>query len=260
MSSTILSKGAVPLDRVNRLKSRALPLVFGAWMIALGGLFGCSRPIDSSPDGTNAVDSTANSKATPANPNLRDTLEMLPFLAEKVPQTAQIEGKITDGAKWDDRNGENWLVISEKQHGMVADKDFTVNIYAQSFQVRHDSIFPNWEIKEFNKDVFSGPEYVPGSLEITDLNRDGLAESSFIYVIETDGAGPAGVKLLMHVHGKKYAIRGQLAGMDYDRGKVEEQHIDPAFKEIAPLFRNFAIQKWDAFVAKYYEGWPTVEE
>ncbi|HEX2900762.1 MAG TPA: hypothetical protein VHS96_13660 [Bacteroidia bacterium] len=228
--------------------------------LAMSTVIGCARPSETGPEGANGVDSTANATAPAAKTGLSDTLEMLPFNAEEVPAAAKVEGKIIDGARWRDRKGENWLLISEKQHGMVADEDFTVNIYAKCFQYRNDSAVDYWEIKEFNQNVFSGPEYAKNSLEITDLDGDGLAESAFIYVIETDGAGPAGVKLLLHVKGKKYAIRGQLAGMDEDRGKVEEKRIDPGFHEIDPMFRDFASQKWDAFEAEFYKDWPAVNE
>lgn len=143
---------------------------------------------------------------------------------------------------------------------MVADEDFLLSIFGRCWKVGRDSLELQWEIKEFNQNVFSGPAYAAKTLEVMDLDQDGVAETAFMYTIDTDGAGPCGVKLLLHVHGKKYAIRGQLAGMDYDRGKVEEKHIDPAFKEIDPMFREFASKKWDAYEREFYKGWPEVEE
>lgn len=187
-------------------------------------------------------------------------LEVLAFDSTQLPKGIAHEGRIADGAHWRDGAGEHWLVISEQQRGMVADEDFLVAIFARSFLVRRGRIDMEWEIKEYNRDVFSGPEYAEGTLEVVDLDSNGLGESAFLYTIDTDGADPMGLKLMLHVEARKYAIRGQLAGMDYDRGKVEKKEFDPAFKEIDAGFKEFASRKWDAFEKEFYKGWPEVED
>ncbi|MFN8397490.1 MAG: hypothetical protein U0176_22905 [Bacteroidia bacterium] len=185
-----------------------------------------------------------------------DTLLVLPLDTADFPVGIQWEGVFDDGAHWRDKNGDNYLVISEVFQGELSDRSLVAKFFAHSHNYASGKLDEYWAIKEFNQDYFTFPTYSEGTLEITDLDHDGIAESSFIYRIEVDGTAPAKVKLLMHVKGKKYAIRGQLAGMDYDMGKVEEKHIDPAFNEIAPIFRDFASQKWDAYEREYYKGWP----
>lgn len=233
----------------------------GAGLIALAVVIiglgaGCSSPTapPNEVDGTQISDTMAN----PEEPLRRvsDTLLILPFDTASLPGQVHWEGVLDAGAHWRDRNGENYLVISEVFLGELSDRSLVAKLFGKAWNDRSGAMDSVWEIKEFNQDYFTFPTYSKGTLEITDLDHDGFAESSFIYRIEVDGTAPAKVKLLLHVHGKKYAIRGQLAGMDYDRGKVEEKHIDPAFKEIAPVFREFASKKWDAYEREYYKGWP----
>ena len=228
-------------------------------LLVIALLMACGQPPDDPQDPPLTAPELPDTIVDQPNPIAStprsDTLIPLQFNRELLPPSVSWEGKIADSAHWMDKNGENWLIISEKWKGMVADEGFTSNVYARCFNYAHDTLGLYWEIKEFNQNLFEAPEYSTGTLEILDLDEDGYAESCFIYLIESDGADPCGVKLILHVKGKKYAIRGQLAGMDYDMGDVEEKNIDPVYKEIAPLFRDFASQKWDAFEDDFYEGW-----
>lgn len=265
MSSTTSNKVAVLPALVNNkgLSHRLTPLQLALvasmlFLAACGGKnTGKDVPANGTPD--SSISSLDSSKAALPS-TAADSVEVVPFVQSEIPPTAKFEGKFVDGAHWKDRSGEHWLIISCTHNGVVADPDFVWNIYARCYQDDGKGLSLFWEIKELNQNIWTGPDYSPNTLEIIDIDHDGIAESSFIYIIDTDGAGPAGVKLMLHVKGKKYPIRGQLAGMDYDRGKVEEKHIDPIFKEIDPKFQAYASKKWDAFEKEYYKGWPTVSE
>jgi hypothetical protein len=240
----------------------------GNWWIAvlLGiGWMGCAENAGNAAPSDNlstviAADSVTLDSPVLEDASQRDSLELLAFDTTQMPKVLQWQGDLMDGGHWRDRNGEHWLLISQVFEGELSDKSLSAALFATCYVLRKGVWESYWAIKEYNQDYFSAPQYVHQSLKISDLDKDGLAESFFIYQIEPDGSAPTAVKMMLHVKGQKYALRGQLAGMDYDRGKVEERHFDPAFKMIDPLFRDYALESWERYQRKYYQGWPAVED
>jgi len=113
-----------------------------------------------------------------------------------------------------------------------------------------------WETKDWIKDcpLDLVVEYVPGSLEITDLDNDGTAESFFAYRMTCAGdVGPLTLKLLVHEGETKYAVRGTTrvtVGTD-EAGKPismgGDMALDDAFKTAPKALAAHATMRFEAF-------------
>jgi len=92
-------------------------------------------------------------------------------------------------------------------------------------------------------------ELVEGSVEVTDLNDDGVAEVSFAYVLTCrSDVSPASAKLLLYEGATKYALRGSAQ----DMGGGGEFTADPAFEKGPKAFRTFAEAKWKRLLVDAY--------
>lgn len=182
-------------------------------------------------------------------------MRIIPFELKDWESRVDWDGKLRDGAQWEDKSGKYVLLITDYYRGEISDVSLVARVNARKYSIEGDSLKLIWEVKESNQDYFTNPEYRFKTLEVSDLDQDGVAESSFIYTIDSDGGGPVRAKLILHVLDQKYAIRGQFAGMDIDVGEIEEKHFGPEFNSISPVFKSFASGKWDRFEKVFYDSW-----
>lgn len=191
-----------------------------------------------------------------AQPQTAESPPSFKMLADDLefPKSLDYEGKAVDRKHWEDRNGEHWLIVSENRSGMTMELGHVSNLYAACWQKEAGKWREIWEIKDFNQEIWESRSYVNNSLEVTDIDADGLAESIFMYELGHDGNDPTDFKLMLHVNAKKYAIRGTLASELEGIGSVEKMNVDPAFSEIAPEFKDYAIKKWKAFQTKWNQN------
>lgn len=107
-----------------------------------------------------------------------------------------------------------------------------------------------WKAKDFvNRCEFDLElEMLDDSIEVTDLDNDGLAEISFLYKLGCrSDVSPLDVKLLMYEGTTKYALRGE----SYERvGETEYAGgaFKPDFNGAPPAFLEFAKAKWKRLV------------
>jgi hypothetical protein len=159
--------------------------------------------------------------------------------------------------RWSDRLGENWLVLAKSRcltpnlepgSTWCGDEE----LYAYHYVRRAGSFSLLWStidaVRECEVDVTL--VHSPRTLAITDLDADGVAESTFVYLLACrGGVDPAGMKLIMHEGATKYAIRGNTdmsdLGPGYGRGRMQ---LDPAFSRAPRQLREFAVSHWNRFV------------
>jgi hypothetical protein len=108
-----------------------------------------------------------------------------------------------------------------------------------------------WKTNDFVKEcpVDVTLEYMPKSISITDLNKNGIAESIFIYRMSCKGDVSADdMKLLMHEGDTKYAIRGTMNlfinGEESEKGSMT---VDASFDKAPKEFLEFAKAEWKKF-------------
>lgn len=181
-------------------------------------------------------------------------IELLAFDSQALPAGVPIRGTIVAGTRWRDRLGENWLIatqtgaIPSRGPGCGADADpyYDAEVYADHYRVRPGGVELLWTLTDFERncpfDLYAG--FVPDSLTITDLDGDGIAESTLLYKLACrSDVSPARLKLILHEGKTKYAIRGTTRTY----GVGGEKTVDPTLDRVAP-FQRFARERWNRFV------------
>lgn len=149
------------------------------------------------------------------------------------------KGKPVEAASWSDSNGDNLVIITES--GGSSDAE----LYGYHFIMDGNSGDELWKIQDFVKDCEFDLRlnYVPESLSITDLDGDGIGESTFLYNMSCKSdVSPDDLKLMMHENDNKYALRGYTYIASVDAGG--DYKVDPAFNNAPAEFKDYAIQMW----------------
>jgi len=178
------------------------------------------------------------------------------------PTGTTFSGMVMEAATWEDSNGFNFILLtldedieeySEEYQDLVQSR--FLHGYHFTYEKSGDtpellwSVVDMYEECEFDLIVY----FQENSLEITDLNDNGIAESVFMYKADcASDYSPMTLKLLMHEGETKYALRGT-SRVDYGESEQEtsyggEYEIDPSFKTAPKLFEEFATEKWEDFV------------
>lgn len=94
-----------------------------------------------------------------------------------------------------------------------------------------------------------GASFIADSVEITDIDKNGYAEVSFMYrVFCSGGVDPQALKLIMYEKNRKYAIRGEtLVTFPEQPAYGGETKIDPSFKTAPQEFQEFALTQWQKY-------------
>jgi len=174
-----------------------------------------------------------------------------------IPKDLKYTGKIKASAKWKDNNGENYIIITETDEKETPNKQYpgerfaSKELYGYNYTINNGQSKLLWKIQDFEKDCEFDLtlEYIKNSLTITDLNNNGIAETSFLYILTCrSDVSPCGLKLLMHEGETKYAIRGttiiRLPNVEPYGG---EMTIDNSFYKAPSGFLDFAKKRWNTF-------------
>ena len=97
--------------------------------------------------------------------------------------------------------------------------------------------------------------FLPNSLTITDLDNNGIAESTFLYKLGCrSDVSPVQLKLIMHEGKAKYALRGEtmVPTTDPEKKLGGQKAIDPGFHRAPKAFLDYALQQWNAFVEEKF--------
>lgn len=183
----------------------------------------------------------------------------------QLPKGIKWDGRIVEAVSWSDNLGINYLIVTEtgdfpvdnRQDTYCSDDGYCVSakLYGYHFVVDGNGLTPLWRIQDFIKgcDADITVEYQQGSLEITDLDADGLSETTFTYRIACRGdVSPADMKLLMHEGEEKYAIRG-FTTTPFGKG---EMRIDPSFNNSPQAFRDYAVRRWHELDKEFFDVFP----
>lgn len=171
-----------------------------------------------------------------------------------IPTSIKIKGKIVDIARWKDSTGENLVVLSQSGEikSKVSDCDFCRDslLYAQQFRKNGNGWMSVWRMQDFEKkcewDLHVG--YFKKSLSITDVDDNGIAEVSFLYMLNCiSDVSPERMKLLLYENGKKYSIRGRKI-LKFGNLRYEgDMKLDKSFNDAPKSFKVFAVDRWKQF-------------
>ncbi len=173
-----------------------------------------------------------------------DGIEIHKFDKNNLPSTIKYQGKIVDGAYWTDKEGDNIIVITQSGIRQVNSDIREQYLYAYQYINHDDGYSQLWNITDFVKSYCDvEAEYIPGTLEIVDLDGDNIGESLFLYKLDDRcDVSPMPLKLMMHSGDTKLVIRGSI-GVDAGGGyKVKgEKDFDAAFKNVAVKIQTVCL-------------------
>jgi hypothetical protein len=210
----------------------------------------------------------------------------LTILTEKeIPDEIKVKGNLLIAKKWTDKNGENVLVVSRK--GPIEETGYEVEFsgyerYAELFgqqYIKHgDNYKLLWDIYDVERncpfDLWIG--ILPNSTSITDLDNDGITETTLIYKLTCrSDISPSRMKILMHENSVKMGLRGIMSMRGEENYKKDEfepnmSKVDTTgfneFEQILALsdryenekdfhgmpsvFLNYAKKQWLKFIEK----------
>ena len=181
---------------------------------------------------------------------------MLDFDPKALPPQVKFRGKIITGARWRDLGGEHILLLTQTGKFPTRGKCpegrcFDAALYAYHYVKHGHSVSLLWRLTDAQRhcpfDLYAG--FLHGSLAITDVDSDGIGESTFVYKLSCrSDVSPAALKLIMHEGATKYAIRGTTKlPSGYGGG---EMVVDPALDKADPALKAFSIEKWNQYVAE----------
>lgn len=175
--------------------------------------------------------------------------------SRQVPAGVAFAGRVEAARQWTDRTGENLLLLTRTPEVPTPDgsnddaRDRELHAYHYVRQGAGWRLL--WQTRDFVRDcpwdvVLS---FVPGSLQVSDADRDGVAETAFVYRLACrSDVSPGDVKLIMHQGATKYAIRGtgdmRYLGSGYP---APQMRIDPALAA-NPALRAAAVRLWNRCV------------
>lgn len=133
-----------------------------------------------------------------------------------IPSSIKIKGQVQEALKWNDNLGENIFITSymapyddkDEQYG---EDGQTAELHAYHYAKKEGNYREVWTLNEVEKacpfDITC--EFIPGSTTVTDMDKDGIAETKVQYAMACrSDVSPAAMKLLMNENGTKYMLKG----------------------------------------------------
>lgn len=182
-------------------------------------------------------------------------VKSLPLSRDALPVGITCKGEVVDGARWSDSTGENFVLLCRegpfRSPGSAHEDERDVELHAHRFVRSGKSWRRAWTVRDFERNcpLDLSVEFLPGSLTVTDLDGNGIAEVTFLYRLACRGdMSPSRMKLIMYEGTKKYAIRGiTTMPPEIAFGHRGEMTPDAAFEKAPPAFLEYARARWHAF-------------
>ena len=183
--------------------------------------------------------------------NLADGISDLKFGKGLVPSFLKGENQIIEAVSWNDKLGENLIVITLTDERIIKGDERIKELLIYHYIVKDTSSEVLWKSYDFVKDCpFDITlEFIDSSLTVTDLDGDDIAETSFMYKLSCrSDVSPDDLKLIMHEGQDKYAIRGKMILKINDEDPSPgSMIIDDSFNKTKGIFKDFAIEQWNKF-------------
>ena len=217
--------------------------------LLLSLLVACQGGQKDSPKDELKADSGDQQKQTDNLNTPQSQFKLLGFDKANTPIKDSLKGKIIDGANWMDGEGEGMVVLVQTENKMVKDMQ-SQRIYVYCFKKEGDAWKPKWQVKDGIADceVDATCTIFPGSLSVSDVDSNNIAEVSFLYRLSCKGdVSPDEKKLIMYEGLAKYAIRGSTI-LQFPEGREGGQKsVDPSFNKAPKALLDHANKRWEMF-------------
>jgi len=186
----------------------------------------------------------------------KDEIIMKDFNKNDLPSDIKYQGSVINGKRWLDKSGENIVILTTTKEHSTGKKGYddeferAKELYGYQYVKKSDGWSQLWKINDFinNCPVDVTLEFIGGSLTITDLNSDGIGESTFLYKMACRGdVSPCDMKLIMHEGETKYAIRGTMKLFVDGSWHGGEMKVDKSFDGAPSGFLEYAKEQWNKF-------------
>ena len=216
------------------------------------------------------------------------TISPVAVTAEQFPVSIKVNGKLDGAWQWTDKTGENILVLSfveaydDTGNNEDTDDGKTAELHAAQYLKTGDQYSLIWTNDEVEKscpfDITC--EFIKEATDITDLDKDGMAETTIQYQLACrSDVSPVEMKLVMHEGSARYSLKGLTwlpsslvdsftvtekdANLETLPGykKTEEEYMktfgryesEKEFAQAPPEFLDHARKKWMRFVIERME-------
>ncbi len=195
-------------------------------------------------------DSTVNTNNRQPADKPAASFSLAAFDKKTTPLKDSVKETLIDGAAWTDAGGEFTVLLgqTESKHG---ENIKNPHIYAYCYKKEGGSWKQQWIVQDKieNCEVDATCEFFPGSLTVTDNDKNNIGEVTFLYKLSCRGdVSPDDKKLIMYEGAKKFAIRGTTLIDDLgDKKFGGEKKVDASFNTAPKALLDFANQQWDKF-------------
>ena len=189
------------------------------------------------------------------SPVVNGQIKSQPIAKSALPKSILYQGKLAKAIKFQDNTGTYIaLTTATGEQPQKGDDEFRqAQLYGYLYQVKADGQSTRiWQLHDLmsdcNLDLLA--EFVPGSLSITDLDKDGIAEVWIAYRLACNGdISPSELKVVMHEGTTKYAKRGVGKikignAIQPDGGEITSDE----FKKAPVSFKQYASKLWNKYV------------
>lgn len=203
-----------------------------AALILLLLICSCNAATDKKPAAAEPKDSNLITSSSTAEPI---TISPVRLTKEQIPANLAFKGVLHEAFQWKDRLGDNLLIASlvppfaDKEKNEWGEVGATAEVYVFHFIKRNENYDLLWKISDAEKacpfDLTLA--FFKEAITITDLDADGIAETSIQYkkACRSD-VSPAFMKLIMHEDTVKYSLRGAMWVFDGGNGQFEVTEKD----------------------------------
>lgn len=177
---------------------------------------------------------------------------------KSVVQTWKYKDHIERAIAWQDNNGDNYVFFASQDAGIVeklqfGGKDAAKTLHAVHIVSKNGTNKQLWEMNDFEPtcefDLFLN--YIYRSVELTDLDKNGIKEISFMYSLGCiSDVSSVPVKLMLYDNGTKYPLRGTSRNSS-DSKEEPSYKVDKAFDKAPSGFLDFAKKQWEKYDIVY---------
>jgi hypothetical protein len=149
--------------------------------------------------------------------NKKIKIELLKLDYDDLPDQIKPSGDFVLATKWSDIKGDNYLVIyrvgpNSETEFLESDDEKYAEFYIKQYVFQNGSYSELWKTIDFVRncsyDLWIGLSSEK-SFYVTDLNDNGISETSFVYYLSCrSDTSPSEMKLIMREGNQKFALRG----------------------------------------------------
>lgn len=170
---------------------------------------------------------------------------------DMLPKNIPFKGKLIEAKKWTDKNGDNLFIISRlgpyrTPDPNSADNDFgNVELHAFQYLIKSNSITTLWQTTETIKNCMTDMwiESFPNSTSITDLDKNGVTETTIVYRYSCrGGVDPSNMKVVLHEGKQTYCLKGKMY-IESENGKPDITTFEFNAQKVSDEITNKSIKQ-----------------